>query len=86
MSEYTVTSRCECQALLGARLDAKRHVLSGWSIRDGVRETAPAHSIGAGPEVDRFDLGWACTHCGRNVLRAIYAGSLRPVAAPRTTP
>ena len=79
MSEFTVTSRCECQATLGARLDAKRHVLSGWAIRDGVRDTAPAHSIGA--EADRFDLAWACPHCGRNVLRTIYAGSLRPVHA-----
>ena len=77
MNQYTVQSRCECQAVLSATLDEKRHVLEGSATRRGSREIAPAHSIGASG--DFFDVGWACPFCGRNTLRTFHAGALRPV-------
>jgi hypothetical protein len=78
MNQYSVSSRCECQAVLSATLDEQRHVLHGWATRHGDREVAPAHSIGAAAE--RFDIGWACPFCGRNTLRTFEAGALRRVA------
>jgi hypothetical protein len=77
MSRFTVSTRCECQANLTAELDERRHALEGWAYRAGVRERAPAHSIH--PELERFDIGWLCNFCGRNVLRSFYAGALRPM-------
>jgi len=78
MNRVQATSRCECQAMLTAVLDDKRHVLQGEATRLGARENAPAHSIGA--ERETFDLAWLCPFCGRNTLRSFYAGALR--AAP----
>jgi hypothetical protein len=74
MSESSVSSRCECQAVLRARLDEHRHVLEGSATHDGETRPAPAHSIGA--QLDRFDIGWLCPFCGRNTMRSFYAGAL----------
>ena len=76
MRRFTISSRCECQARLGAHLDEKRLVLHGTATRRGVTERAPAHSIGAAAE--RFEVGWLCPFCGRNTLRSFDAGSLVP--------
>ena len=77
MNRLQATSRCECQAILTAVLDDKRHVLQGTASRLGAKETAPAHSIGADRE--NFDIGWLCPFCGRNTLRTFSAGALRPI-------
>ena len=77
MNQLKATSRCECQAMLIATLDEKRHVLHGWASRHGVKEKAPAHSIHA--DLEHFDIAWLCPHCGRNTLRTFYAGALRAV-------
>ena len=53
MNRFQATSRCECQAMLVAVLDEKRHVLEGSARLHGARETAPAHSIDA--EREHFD-------------------------------
>ena len=88
MNRFQATSRCECQALLTAILDEKRHVIEGAATPAGgghaAREKAPAHSIGA--EREHFDIGWLCPFCGRNTLRTFYAGALRTVAAPAPAP
>lgn len=84
MSRYTVSTRCECQALLTAELDEHRYTLAGWASRGGVKESAPAHSIN--PSHDRFDIGWLCNFCGRNTLRSFYAGALRRVKEPESPP
>jgi hypothetical protein len=78
MNQFQVTSRCECQALLRATLDDKRHALEGSATHAGAHERAPAHTIH--PELEHFDIGWLCPFCGRNTLRTFYAGALR--AAP----
>jgi hypothetical protein len=80
MNRAQATSRCECQAILSAVLDDKRHVLEGAATRGGIREGAPAHSIGA--DQPSFDVAWLCPFCGRNVLRTFSAGGLRAVAEP----
>ena len=77
MNRLQATSRCECQAILGAVLDDHRHVLQGTASRLGAKEKAPAHSIGADRE--NFDIAWLCPFCGRNTLRTFYAGALRTV-------
>jgi hypothetical protein len=79
MSQFSVRSRCECQATLEATLDEQRHVLTGTASRGGNRELAPAHSIGASSEL--FDIGWLCPFCGRNTLRTFDASALRPTKA-----
>jgi hypothetical protein len=68
MNRLQATSRCECQAMLTAVLDDKRHVLHGEATRLGAKER------------ESFDLAWLCPFCGRNTLRSFYAGALR--AAP----
>jgi hypothetical protein len=75
MSQYSVNSRCECQANLTATLDENHKVIAGAASRGGSREVAPANSIGATAE--RFDIGWACPFCGRNTMRSFYVGALR---------
>jgi hypothetical protein len=80
MNRFQATSRCECQALLTAILDEKRHVVEGSASHLGVKERAPAHSMHA--ELEHFDLGWLCPFCGRNTLRTFYAGALRPATGP----
>ena len=77
--KYSASSRCECQAMLVATLDEKRHVLTGFARRLGVQEPAPAHSIHA--ERDRFDIGWLCPYCGRNTMRTFAADGLMPITA-----
>src|SRR5262245_44777137 len=84
MNRFQATSRCECQALLTAVLDEKRHVVEGAASAGGARETAPAHSIGADRE--HFDIGWLCPFCGRNTLRTFYAGALRVLPQPAPLP
>ncbi len=75
MKISVVRSRCECQAHLVARLDEQRHVVQAFvTDRTGHKESAPAHSIGA--QRDRFDIGWLCGVCGRNVLRSFSADAL----------
>jgi hypothetical protein len=75
-------SRCECQAMLSARLTPERFVLSGFAFRVGRRENAPAHSLGA--ENKTFDIGWLCPFCGRNVLRTFNDAGLQRVSGPDT--
>lgn len=76
MSQHSVSSRCECQAILTATLDENRNVVAGTASRGGSREVAPAHRMYATAE--RFDVGWACPYCGRNTLRSFHIGALRP--------
>jgi hypothetical protein len=72
----TIHSVCECQAKLGAELDEHRHVVRGWAKdrRTGQELTAPAHSIGA--DHPKFEVGWACPFCTRNLLRSFDAEAL----------
>lgn len=79
MNRFQATSRCECQAMLLAVLDEKRHVLEGSARLHGAVEKAPAHSIDA--EREHFDVGWLCPFCGRNTMRTFYAGALRSAPA-----
>ncbi len=76
MRTAIVTSVCECQARLGAEVDANRVVLRGWARdpRRGEEEVAPANSIH--PERSRFDIGWMCPVCTRNTLRSFEASAL----------
>jgi hypothetical protein len=76
MSQYSVNSRCECQAILTATLDENRTVIAGSASRGGSREVAPAHSMAS--TGDRFDVGWACPFCGRNTLRSFHVDAMRP--------
>jgi hypothetical protein len=86
---FVASSRCECQATLSAQLTEQRYVIAGSANYLGQRESAPAHAIH--PENERFDIGWLCPFCGRNVLRSFHAGALRRVSArasssaPRST-
>jgi hypothetical protein len=84
MNRLQATSRCECQAMLGASLDEKRHVVQGWATHLGTKERAPAHSIHA--EQEHFDIGWLCPFCGRNTLRTFFAGALRVTHVPDPVP
>lgn len=77
MSQYSVSSRCECQALLTATLDENRKVVTGSASRSGERDVAPAHTMSDTGE--HFDVAWACPHCGRNTLRSFHIGALRSV-------
>jgi len=77
-------SRCECQAMLSARLNSQRYVLAGSAFRMGKREKAPAHSIGA--ERVRFDIGWLCPFCGRNPLRTFDSDALQRSTIPDEVP
>ena len=79
MSQTSVSSPCECQATLSAVLDEKRHVIRGEARLRGVKERAPAHSIGA--SVERFDVAWLCPFCNRNTLRTFHVGAARAVAS-----
>jgi hypothetical protein len=72
----TIHSVCECQARLGAELDEQKQVVRGYAkdIRRRDTRIAPAHSIH--PERDRFDVGWFCPFCVRNVLRSFSTSAL----------
>ena len=75
MSRAVVQSRCECQATLVAELNDQKHVVAAYAkTKGGDHEAAPAHSIGATKE--RFDVGWLCSVCGRNVLRSFASDAL----------
>jgi hypothetical protein len=74
MSQYSVNSRCECQAILTATLDENRKVITGAASRHGSREVAPANTMAATNE--HFDIGWACPFCGRNTLRSFHVGAI----------
>jgi hypothetical protein len=75
MKTATVTSPCECQGRLSARLDEAGCVLSGAvGAPDGEYEPAPATSIATGSE--QFQVGWLCPLCGRNTVRSFYRGAL----------
>ncbi|HYO97902.1 MAG TPA: hypothetical protein VER33_25525 [Polyangiaceae bacterium] len=76
MKIATVYSACECQARLGADLDVQRVVTRGWAAdaRRGEELVSPAHSIA--PERPRFDIGWMCPFCTRNVLRSFDTANL----------
>lgn len=79
VATYRADSRCECQASLRAELDDRRNVLRGTAFLRGKRELAPSHAIGASSgtaEQTRFDIGWACPFCGRNVMRSFDATAL----------
>ncbi len=75
MKTAIVHSVCECQAQLGAELDEHLVVLRGWA-RDRRRreELAPANALRS--TSTRFDVGWSCPLCTRNVLRSFDAQSL----------
>ena len=77
----TVRTVCECQARLGAELDERCQVIRGWAVerRTGQLLVAPAHSIGA--EAPKFQIGWACPLCTRNLLRSFDAAGLSFAAA-----
>ncbi len=75
MLRATVQSRCECQTSLVAELDEHRLVVQAFArTRDGEHEPAPAHTMS--PSKPRFDVGWLCSVCGRNVLRSFAADAL----------
>ncbi len=74
VAAFHADSRCECQASLRAELDDRRNVLRGTAFLRGKRELAPSHAIGA--QGSRFDIGWACPFCGRNVMRSFDASAL----------
>ena len=85
MRKATVRSRCECQSTLVADLDADRQVIRAYVIeKDGERDDAPGHSIS--PQLERFDIGWLCSVCGRNTLRSFSADALVYVEVPDPTP
>ena len=75
MRQATVRSRCECQASLVATLNENKLVLTAFATdRTGNVEPAPAHTMGASRP--RFDVGWLCSICGRNVLRSFSSDAL----------
>lgn len=75
MKVSIVRSPCECQSRLVAKLNEQRHVIQSYCVdSSGNKEHAPAHTIGA--QRDRFDIGWLCSVCGRNVLRSFSADAL----------
>lgn len=82
MKVAKIYSVCECQARLSAVLDENKQVLSGTAtdLRRHKSRTAPAQCSNLGAA--RFDVGWACPFCGRNVLRPFEAGALAFRDAP----
>ena len=75
MKSAIVESKCECQAKLVAELDEEKRVLKG-SARDsrGRERLAPATAMHA--KNGRFDVGFMCPFCTRNVLRSFEAEAL----------
>jgi hypothetical protein len=86
MKVATVYSVCECQARLGAELDEKKRVIRGWAkdMRRSQERPAPANSLS--PSSARFDIGWFCPFCIRNVLRSFDTSGLAWREVPETTP
>ena len=75
MKVTTVHSRCECQVRLSAELDEQRVALRGWAT-DARKQELPAPANSIGTERERFDVGWACPFCTRNVLRSFTGSAL----------
>jgi hypothetical protein len=75
MKSATIESRCECEAKLVAEIDEERHVLHG-SAKDyrGRERLAPANAMNV--TNPRFDVGFQCPFCTRNVLRSFEAEGL----------
>jgi hypothetical protein len=76
MKTAIVQSSCECEARLYAELDEHHVILRGWakvSSRDH-EENAPSNAMRTSES--RFDIGWMCPVCTRNVLRSFDQGSL----------
>jgi hypothetical protein len=75
MKSATVESRCECEARLVAEVDEERRVLNGFAKDSrGRQRLAPATAMHvANP---RFDIGFLCPFCTRNVLRSFEAEAL----------
>jgi hypothetical protein len=69
MKIATVRSVCECETRLYADVDEHLSAIRGWA-RDGRgrQSIAPATALRAGG--GRFDVGWMCPSCTRNVLRS----------------
>ncbi len=76
MKTAIVNSRCECQATLGAELDEHRHIISAWAQKPGADRAENAAATSIGSEKERFDIGWSCPLCERNVLRSYTASGL----------
>jgi hypothetical protein len=75
MKVATVESRCECEAKLSAELDEERRAVRGWAKDARGRERlAPATAMRE--EGARFDVGFMCPFCTRNVLRSFDADAL----------
>jgi len=82
MKVAVISSVCECQARLGAELDERKVALRGWA-KDPRRHrelNAPANTIAN--RNGRFDVGWLCPWCTRNVLRSFNDDSLTFKDAP----
>jgi hypothetical protein len=86
MKVATVYSVCECQARLGADLDEKKRVIRGWAkdMRRSQELQAPASTLS--PASARFDVGWFCPFCIRNVLRSFETSGLLWREVPGVTP
>lgn len=69
-----VQTRCECQAVLTADVDASGRVQAGRTRLYGEDELAPATGMNVGH--DQFQVGWLCNICGRNTVRSFYRGAL----------
>jgi hypothetical protein len=76
MKTASVISRCECQATLGAELDENRVVVHGFARDPRRNRELPAPAIVTHSSGERFDVGWYCPFCIRNVLRPFDASSL----------
>jgi hypothetical protein len=75
MKIATVRSVCECQTRLFADINEQLTAVRGWARDSRGREClAPANALRAGEL--RFDVGWMCPSCTRNVLRSFDAGAL----------
>ena len=75
MKIATVRSVCECQSRLGADVDEQCNALKGWARDTRGREynaPATAKHVSDG----RFDVGWMCPVCTRNVLRSFDVSAL----------
>ncbi len=85
MKELIISTRCECQAQLEARLDAGGCVIAGDAVwpRTGRRENAPAHRTSSSRT--GLDVAWLCPFCGRNTFRS-FAGHQLPVIEVPTAP
>jgi hypothetical protein len=75
MKTATVESRCECEAKLVAELDEQCRALRG-SARDSRGRERLAPATASPVENARFDVGFQCPFCTRNVLRSFEADGL----------